>query len=257
MSILSELKIRNVDVIKSDRFFRGLYTTEKGVVVSMAESKCDDKIYFLKNKKEMTFPCNNKNVYIISGTEYEGKVKSKEEAKQLANEGKIFSFKGADLYSEYYDLRNNRDLECCFKYGYSYRSRKYIESVMENIGLESYTDANNGSMCDEGVPTEFDVEYQWTLFSNADVNVGKLDDNTWIAQACFQIDIDDFVIVKMYFNHRPSQKDLKVAFTIRRFELKPIEVFYCWECGNMTNWLELEGDIYKKYEMSRENYCGC
>lgn len=257
MSILAELKKRNVDIIKSDHFFRGLYTTEKGVVVSMTESKCDDKIFFLEDRKGMTFPCNDKIVYIISGTEYEGKVKSKEEVEQLANEGKIFSFKCTDLYSEYYDLRNNRDLECCLKHGYSYRSRKYIEGVMENIGLEKYTDANNGSMCDEGVPTEIDVEYQWTLFFNADTNVGKLDDDTWIAQTCFRIDIDDFVVIKMYFNHSPSQNDLETAFAIRQFELKPVEVFYCWECGKMTNWLELEGDINKKYEMSRENYCGC
>ena len=61
----------------------------------------------------------------------------------------------------------------------------------------------------------------------------------------------------MYFDHNPSWNELKTAFTVREFESKPIEVFECWECGHMVNWLELDGDINRKYEMAKERYCGC
>lgn len=257
MSIITELNKRNIDVIKTDDLYRGYYTTTKGVVVSHIKSNCEDGIYFLSNNKGKIFPCTDQIIYIISGTEYDGKVKTKEEADRLANEGKIFSFKSSELYSEYYDFKNNQDLECCFKYKYSSRSRKYIESVMDNIGFVYYTDETNGSMNTDGEPTDFETVCIYKLFLNAETKIGKLESDLWIAKNCYQIEIDDFAVIKMYFNHKPSEHDLKVAFTIRKFETHPIEVFKCYECGNLIHWLELDGDIIKKYDMAEEKYCGC
>ena len=257
MSIINELKSRGVSIVKSENMYKGYYNTPKGVVVSMDKSQCEDGIYFLTNDKGKVFPCDDHVIYILAGTEYVGKVSTNKEAAELAKEGKIYSFKSSDLYDEYYDFKNNKELECCFKYRYSSRSRKYIETIMKEIGLINYTDANNGSMKPEGEPTNFDVIRKYSIFLNADTEVGELENKLWIAQTCYMIDIDDFAVVKMYFNHNPSIDDIKTAFAIRKFESKPIEVFTCWECGHLTNWLEIDGDIDKKYEMARERYCGC
>lgn len=234
-------------------YIRGIIT----LVVSQNKSKCEDGIYFLGNVKGRIFPCNDQKIFITSGTEYDGKIKTKEEADRLANEGKIFSFKSSELYSEYYDFQSNQNLECCFKYGYSPRSRKYIETIMSEIGLINYTDASNGSMCEDGNPTDFDVVCKYNLFMNAETKIGMLESNLWIAQTCYQIETDDFAVIKMYFNHNPSDAELRTAFTVRKFELNPIEVFTCYECGRLTNWLELQGDINQKYDMAVEKYCGC
>ena len=258
MGIVSELKNRGIEVSKTDSFYRGYYTTKKGVSVSRREHECEKGIYFLETEKGKIFPCNNQVIYILSGTEYEGIVKTKEEAEELAREGKIYSLISSELYSEYYEFQADRDLESCFKYGYSYRSRTYIESVMKNIGLMQYTDASNGSGCEEGKPTKFDIVRIYSLFVNSeDTEVGKLDQKLWIAQTCHQIAIDDYAVIKMYFNHMPSESDIRTSFAIRKFERNPIEVFKCWECGHLVHWLELDGDISKKYEMAEECYCGC
>lgn len=257
MSIMEELKNRNINVIKTDRLYKGYYNTPKGIVVSNMKSKCTYGIYLLENDKGIIFPANDQIIYVLSGTEYDGKIKTKEEAERLVEEGKIFSFVSSELYAEYYDFKNNKELESCFKYGYSSRSRKYIESVMSNIGLLSYTDASNGSMREEGEPTPFEVVCTYDSFFNADTEIGKISSDLWIAQTCYRISIDDFAVIKMYFGHNPSWNELKTAFTVREFESKPIEVFECWECGHMVNWLELDGDINRKYEMAKERYCGC
>jgi hypothetical protein len=254
MGILLELKNRGIEVAKSNRLYRGYNMTPKGVVVS--DRKCENEIHFLEGSNGKIFPCNETSVYIITGTKYEGKVYTKEELQKLVEQGEIFSFKSYELYSEYYDFPNNVELECCFKYGYSSRSRKYIEKVMNNIGLISYTDATNYGGGELGEPTEFDVLITFDDFLDADIQLGKIG-NMWIAQTCYQYVIDDFAVIKMYFNRRPSSNDLKLAFAIRSFEQKPIEIFNCWECGHLTNWLDYDGDIKTKYDMAKEKYCGC
>lgn len=257
MSIINELKNRGVPIVKSENLYKGYYNTPKGVVISMDKSECEDGIYFLMNSNGKIFPCDDHMVYVLTGTEYAGKVSTNKEAQQLAKEGKIYSFKSSDLYDEYYDFKNNKELECCFKYRYSSRSREYIESVMKEIGLIKYTEASNGSMSADGEPTMFEILHEYNLFMNATTEVGKLEDGLWIAQTCYQIEIDDFAVIKMYFDHDPSVNNIRKAFAIRSFESKPIEIFTCWECGRLTNWLDINGDIDKKYEMARERYCGC
>lgn len=257
MSIINELKNRGISIIKSDDFYKGYYNTPKGVVISMDKSKCENGIYLLTNNNGRIFPCGDHMMYVLTGTEYAGKVSTNKEAQQLAKEGKIYSFKSSDLYDEYYDFKNDKELESCFKYGYSSRSREYIESIMKEIGLIEYTEASNGSMSTDGEPTMFEILHEYDLFMNATTEVGKLEDRLWIVQTCHQIEIDDFAVIKMYFDHDPSIDNIRKAFSIRSFEIKPIEIFTCWECGHLTNWLDIDGDIDKKYEMVRERYCGC
>lgn len=257
MNIIRELNKRGVNVSKGDELYIGYYETPNGVVVTRSKSKCTNGIYNLKNDKERIFPCNDHMIYITSGTDYDGKIKTKEEAERLVKDGKILSFKAKDLYYEYYNIDNDEDLRCALEYGYSSASKKYIELVMQDIGLIKYTDASNGSMTEEGNPTDFDIIYKYNLFLNAETEIGKIEQNVWIAQTCHQIEIDDFAVIKMYFSHKPSESDLRTAFAIRRFEFKPVEVFRCYECGRMVNWLELDGNIIEKYNKAEERYCGC
>jgi hypothetical protein len=113
---------------------------------------------------------------------------------------------------------------------------------MRGIGMISYTDDVNGSGSAEGVPSDFKEIVKYAIFGNADTCVGKINDE-WIAQTCFMVDIDDFAVIKMYFEHLPSKDEIRTAFTVRKFDYHPIEIFRCWECGNLTHWLELDGDI--------------
>ena len=261
MSIIRELENKGINVVKSENFYKGIHKTEKGVVVSFDKHECEESIYFLNldnhTGKVMCCPCGDDIVYVTHGTEYQDKKITRKEAKILASEGKIFSFSCSELYAEYYDFDKHKELESCFKHGYSDKSRRYIEGVMRNIGLLSYTDATNGSMKEEGNPTNFDADCKYDIYINAETTVGRLEDDRWIAQTCYMVDIDDFAVIKMYFNHKPSKVELITAFTIRSFEMKPIEVFTCWECGHTVHWLELHGDINQKYEMAKERYCGC
>lgn len=254
--IIEELKNRSIEIIKTDDFFIGYYTTEVGVAVSRKEEKCESGIYFLKDRNGRPFPCNNDTIYVASGTEYAGKVKSNAEAEQLAKDGKIYSFKSSDLYTEYYDFEHNKELECVFKYGYSLRSRKYIETLMEKIGLKYYTDVSNGSGKPEGEPTNFNNPKTVKIYSNSETLIEKINEE-WLAETEFWFAPDDFAEIKMHFNHEPSTEDLKTAFSIRKFEQRPLEIFKCRSCGRLVNWLDIDGNITEKQQYAEERYCGC
>jgi hypothetical protein len=263
MSILEELKRRNVEIIKTDSKFRGIYETSYGDIILScsgdSDLHCKEAIYFLARKdgkKGNVFPCLDMIVYIIDGTEYEGKVKTLKEAEQLAQEGKIYSFDSADLYAEYYDFKHNPNLGTVFKYGYTLKSRKYIEENMKNIGFLDYTDVVGSSGSKDRIPTKFDVVCEYDSSVCRKTQIGKLDDGRWIAQTFIQVDIDDEEVIKMYFDHQPSEHDLWIAFVIREYNTWPIENFVCEECGKAVNWLDIDGDIGTKYKRAKNRYCG-
>jgi hypothetical protein len=247
MSIVEKFKQIGKEVKKTDHFYRGIYHTEAGVGTSRLESECDDGIYFLTVDGSNVFPANDFEAYIISGTEYEGKKLSKEEAQQLASEGKIFSFKCSDLYAEVYDFAHNKDLESCFKYGYSARSRKYIEEVMENIGLLRIA-------IDDWVRNAEEIcKYYVSKYDGS--HICKLDDNTWVAvTSCGYI--DDPGEIDMYFNRMPTEEEVRTAFDIYAFDLEPIEVFYNFGVKGHMNWLDFDGSIHEKYKAAKSRYEG-
>ena len=252
MSILSELKRIGIDVTKTDNFFRGLRKTEVGYTISRKPSMCEKSIYFLKRSESGVYPCNDQTLYVVFGTEYEDEISTREDAERLAAEGEIFSFKSSDLYAEYYNFAEDRDLECCFKYGYSAKSREYIESIMEEIGLIKYTQEDNQSL---QYVTKDNVIKVYDIIISAKTYVGKVED-MWIAQTSFQV-LDDITTIRFFFNRMPSEEDIRTAFTIKKFDEDPIEVFKCYECGHLTHWLDLPGDIADKRHMAEERYCGC
>lgn len=261
MGIIETLKIKGIEIIKTPSLYVGYERTDAGLNGTRRTEKVSDGIYFLHikagDKGELVMPCCDKTIYISYGTEYFGTISSEDEAKKLSEQGKIYSFNSADLYAEYYDFTNNKELESFFKYHYSTRTRKYIEGVMQKIGLTHYTDAEIGSS-KEGTPEEFDVVERFESGIMATTEIGKLGDE-WIAQTCFQFEIDGFAIIKMHFNRKPSFDSVKTAFAIRNYE-KSItcqEVFKCWECGHLVHWLDSPGDISEKLKHLEDKYCGC
>lgn len=256
MSILEELGKRGIDVTKTDSIFYGLQKTEKGYISTRDSSKCERGVYFLELSNGATIHCDDSIVYLVKGTEYEDKVKSKEDAAKLASEGKIFSFKSSDLYAEFYNFAEDRELECCFKYQYSSRSRDYIEKIMKEIGLVRYTDASNYGGGEDGVMSSFQILRIYDIFINLDIYVGKIGD-LWIAQAVNWYIVDDYAVIKMYFDHLPSEQEVKTAFDVMKFEEKPIEVFKCYECGRRVHWLDTPPEtIGEKYYLATDRYCG-
>lgn len=178
-------------------------------------------------------------IYVTSGTEYQNKDISGDELRILAANGKIFSFKSSDLYAEYYHFNEDEDLECCFKYRYSARSRRYLEAIMRNIGLLYYTEMENSSGLSEGRPEGIELIKKYEEFE-----ICKSGDK-WIAQTGDQISYDDFSMIKFYFDHMPTIKEVKTSMEIREFEKNPVEVYYDYS-GNPRNWLDLEGSIKEK-----------
>lgn len=248
MSILAELQKRGIEVSKTDIFRRGYYTTPKGVAISKKMKKCEKGIYLLKLSNGKTIPCGTGKVYFVKGTEYENANLSLEEADKLVEEGKLFGFKMRDLYKEYYDFKNDPELECCCNYGYSCASRKYIESVMNEIGMIDFIEADNYRDGKDGEMLEFDVIRTYRDI----VEIGKLDENTWVAQTTYQFGLDDLGIIKMCFNHMPTDDELRAAFTIRNFTSEPIEVYKKICNDTWVNWLDFDGDITEKYIRMKE-----
>ena len=255
MSILSELKSHGIEVVKTDRLFRGVCNTEVGCYVTSVESECDDGIYFLQQNGKIV-PCNDRTVYLVSGTGYEGRDYSIEKIEELANDGKILSFKCSDLYAEFYDFENNKELESCFKYGYSSKSRKYIENLMKEIGLIRYTNKTNGSGSDDGVLLSFDKVCEYNIEDSYITEVGNVD-GVWIAQTYYWYATDDYVVIRMYFDHKPSFQDVAFAFAIRKFDLKPNEVYKCTDCGKLIHWVDADGNIIEKIFRAEIMSCGC
>lgn len=246
MSIISKLNTLGVSITPTKSIFCGYKNTECGTTSYCDVDEYDKKVYFLELKKEgkrsFSLPCANIEINIQNSV---GEV--------------IFTFKTYDLYAEYYNFNEDENLEYYFKYRYGKRTRKYIEAVMKNIGLVNYTDASNGSMSKEGDPTDFQVTNTYRVYGMAETEVGEIEDNMWIAQTTFRCDIDDFAVIKMYFNHKPTKKDIETAFAIR--ELDGFNGFkgipeVCWdeECKHKINWLDISGNLKEKYEEAKRRH---
>lgn len=243
-SIIQELEKYGKSVKESDYELRGYRKTEAGVVV--CRSNCDKRLFVLVDENGKQFPCNHKTVYITSGTEYEGKIKSIEEVELLAKEGKIFSFDSYDLYAEYYDFANDRELENCVFNNYSLRSKEYLGSVMKEIGLLKYSVECNGNiLLDE------DNSKTVNIHSNS-LRVGKIEDE-WVAESG-EGGLSDYDIIRFSFDHEPTDHEIEVAATIHEFTLHPYEVVYSPEQKKEINWLDIPGDLIEKYNKSKKYY---
>jgi hypothetical protein len=266
MNILSELERRGVKVAETKGALSGYRTTPQGPVSCLSADQCDEgklvRALDLVRGDSVLHPGVHQTVNVIFDTEYAGQKLSEEEAQTLAKAGKIFSFCMEDVYTEYYGFASDPELKSFFEHGYSVRSRRYIEKVMQDIGLTYYTDAE-GSPTGNGRWEKFDRSEVFSVALNADTEVGKIDENHWLAQTAIQGGIDSYGVVKMHFDHHPSGEQILTAFDVRRFDnyhilgRQSLEVFTCWECGRTTHWLDVPGSLHEKLDRAEDHYCGC
>lgn len=173
--------------------------------------------------------------------------------KRLESEEKIIITNPKELYSMFSGLSG--DEIHLLLYGYSERTKKYLNTVIKNIGLLEIKAGYEEE--------QFEVERQYDIWPNIRcVEVGKLPDGRYIAQFSYRTDIDDYVVERYYFNHFPSKKDILTVKLIQDietyFRLGGKETFYCWECGVARHWLDIQASsLEERFERLKEKYCGC
>jgi hypothetical protein len=248
-NLIKELESRGIHIRQTNQFFIGYKETEQGIRVIRSRTErgeCDEAIYFLDNGKGKIIPFNTSWVILLSGTEYEG-VTDQEEVSRLAEEGKVFSFLASGLYAEWYGFAEKPDLESVFRYGYSRRSRDYIEGVMKDIGMAGYEEGYMDPEQLDGNSTISILQY--------DVQTGKAADGRWVAQAAYRYSADGFGLVKMYFDHEATPQQVTQGFLIREFNKDPEETFRCGLCGKRTHWLDLDGGIQDRMRHWESGIC--
>ena len=138
------------------------------------------------------------------------------------------------------------------------RTKSYLDAIKNKIGL-----LETKAGWDEET---FDPVIQYDIWINLTgsgyVDVGQLHDGRWIAQFAFRTDIDDYCIVRYYFNRKPSRKDIITVKTIEDIEgylslrgYDKVE-FECWECGQKAHFCDIPADtLEEKFEFFKERYC--
>jgi len=138
------------------------------------------------------------------------------------------------------------------------RTKAYLAKVKESIGLvESIVES-------EGDGLKFNEERVINIWINAnEVRIGKDEQLRWIAEFSVRTDIDSYTMYDFVFNREPTKKmiltvkllnDIETYFSIYGWDK---HTFRCWECGNDAYWLDIEGDLEKKWDSYIDKYCGC
>lgn len=216
---------------------------------------------YIKNKitgNKIRVPHGMGKIYLINDESLEVeklRKTSKEMVEELVDQGKLLKLTWKDIWVDYIGIDEDTYLE--YIYGYDKRTRLYLEKVIENIGL-----LGEKHGWDE---EEFEIIKQYSIWGNLTgsgyVDVGKLDDGRYIAQYCFQTDIDDYDITRLYFDHMPSKNNIETVKLIEDIKFyfctRKKSTFRCWECGNEVHWLDTEGNLETKFENLKNGYCGC
>lgn len=112
-------------------------------------------------------------------------------------------------------------------------------------------------------PEDFDITQQYRVdgtTGNGCINIGKIKDGRYVAEYSIRIAIDDYTIVKMYFNVQPDLASImqaKIINNAERYFRRNSPEFQCWECGCKAHWLDIPGTIMEKLESWKDDYCGC
>lgn len=129
------------------------------------------------------------------------------------------------------------------------RTLSYLKAVKENIGLlETLAGV-------EGLITGVAEEYP-------QISIGEDKDGRWVAE-CITPYFDDYTTVTYVFRNRPSAEAIKTAILIGtigiNFTLSGWDkaVFTCWECGQKVHWLDIPGKLPEKWQLFKDDYCGC
>jgi len=112
-----------------------------------------------------------------------------------------------------------------------------------------------------------DVQFQWegpiNLTGSGKYDVGLIN-GTWAVQYSYRCAIDDYDLVTLYFDRKPTPGMLRTAQLVEEIETffnfhGWEKVFFrCWECGRKLHWLDIDLDsIPEQWEAYQESYCGC
>lgn len=188
--------------------------------------------------------------------------KTSEELKQISKlEIKAL---GGELWPSVADFLNDavvgidRDQVAYMLDGMDKRTRVYLEAVKKNIGLEEVLSGE--VLPDIDVTKEYSLGYIWGNASP--VECGKDNDGKWWATFGYRADIDVAIEERYQFDRKPTKHKVLTARLIDNIETKfaihtMVPVFRCWECGLETHWLNVDGNLEKKWENFKGLYCGC
>jgi hypothetical protein len=150
------------------------------------------------------------------------------------------------------------------------RTKKYIDAIRSKMG---YIGMNCGyeSIVDTAKKNNIEITKSQSTFKHqlsqppckCDVyTYTKNGQSRYACEFAEQTEIDDYQIVS-YITTKPIGKDdiatldllifIEVSFLTDRLEAE----FECWECGKKTHWLDIEGNLQKKFAALEERYCGC
>jgi hypothetical protein len=205
---------------------------------------------FIENGKRKLIPRTADYFYFVFGNQ----CKTKDEAEKLCEEGKALKITGEQLYKHYFNWTDD-ELYMNF-YGYDLKTKEFLKEIRDSLGFIRE---------DHGWDEEklIDSPRKIKCWDNVnEVEIGRNDKGEWCAQFAVQTAIDDYDIVKYFFLNEPSRDDIITLDFISRIEFKFFmrhikPTFVCWECGVETHWLDIKGDIFKKYEALEDRYCGC
>lgn len=216
---------------------------------------------YIKNKitgKKIMIPYSMGKIYLINDESLEvEKLReiSKEMVEELVDQGKLLKLTWKDIWVNYVGIDEDIYLE--YIDGYDKRTRLYLKKIIENIGL-----LGEKHGWDE---EKFEIIKQYRIWINLTgsgyVDIGKLDDEKYIAQYSIQTDVDDYDVTRLYFDHMPTKNDIETVKLVDDIEFyfctHKKSTFKCWDCGSEVHWLDTEGNLETKFENLKNGYCGC
>lgn len=147
---------------------------------------------------------------------------------------------------------------CEYEFGYSLRTKKYLDAVSERIGLLEMDCSDSADIIKNDTTIKVNYSIWYTSF------MSKVDEK-YVVQHIRRVEIDTWLIYTFVFDKRPNDKIIRTSFNLydvqrnmnNRFPDKYRETYRCYECNRETHWLDVEGDFNRKYECLTEKYCGC
>ncbi len=201
------------------------------------------------NKKFLSFRDNKRNIYLTFG------IPAKTEKEAIDNGAHVTTPQdlGKLLFPEEWEHKIKLHILP------DKRVTAYLTTVKQNIGFI------DSKFEEEGEGIKFDkVEIIPIWFNASDIEIGKDNQDRWVAEFSQRTDIDSYVVIDFIFNRKPTKKMIQTAnlsheietyFNIHGWENNS---FTCWECGIKTNhWLDIEGDLETKWNNFKDRYCGC
>lgn len=158
----------------------------------------------------------------------------------------------SEVYRDYYGL--DEEATTMMIYNYSLRTKKYLDSERERIGLTSVK---------EGSPEAFFVLDEFNVGMGVGLmEVGRYADGRFVAQSAGESLYEDADVLRMHFTHLPDQRDVEDALIIRKMERdfklgRHRETFNCTDCYEKKHWLDIPGTIQEKLALRLMRKCGC